>query len=249
MKYIELKVAANKAKNICHLNYRGTPNMNISSKLYLTLLLIFTIGTISCNKVTTGNTAEIDESLEPIEAVVPVESGENVSLTVNRNADKAYFDLKFENIQSNSIISNGEWNGWCIDVFKPLNSNGGVYNNVELFSTDLVEQWLPVNYLLNIQDELLANDEDLTWREIQLAIWSLRAYPAFNLDDVAITELPSSFHEDGEPLFSYEKVENILPLVESGYQEFDYTQSGTKYAVVAALPVDVQTVFAVVEKN
>jgi hypothetical protein len=224
--------------------------MKTSSKLITSLLLIVIIGGISCKKVTTGNSTEIIDSLEPIEAVTPVESGENVTLIVNINAGKqAYFDLEFENIQSNSIIGNGEWDGWCIDVFKSIDSSDGEYNNVKLFSTDLVEKWMPINYLLNIQDELRADDEELTWLEIQVAVWSLRAYPKFNLDEVTLTDLPGQFHKDGEPLFSYEKVEDILALVDSEYKEFDYTQKGTKFAVVAELPVDVQTVFAVVEKK
>lgn len=224
--------------------------MQISSKLITLLFIIVIIGSISCKNVTTGNTLEIVESLEPVELVTPVESGENVTLTVNINtAKQAYFDLEFKNIQSNPVISNGEWDGWCIDVFKSIDSNSGAYDNVKLFSTDLVEQWLPINYLLNIQEDLQANDEELTWLEIQVAIWSLRAYPKFNLNDVPITDLPGQFHKDGEPTFSYEKVEAILALVDSEYKKFDYTQKGTKYAVVVELPVDVQTVFTVVEKN
>lgn len=225
--------------------------MKMSSSQITTLLIaVLIIGGISCNTVTTGNTDNILKSLNPVEEVIPVASGENASLTVNKNAEnQAYFDLEFNNIDSNDIISNGQFDGFCIDVYKPLNSNGGVYTNVKLFSTDLVEGWIQINYLLNIQKELKANDEDLTWREIQLAIWSMRANPKFSLHDVPLTDLPSRFHEDGEPLFSYQKVEEILELVGSEYEQFDYSQQGTKYAVIAEPSDDVQTVFAVVEKN
>jgi len=221
-----------------------------SSKIIALLVTVLIFGGISCKNVTTGNTDNILDSFEPVEEVIPVESGENVSLTVNINAEKqAYFDLDLENLEANKVISNGKFDGWCIDVFKPLNTNDGVYNNVKLFSTDMVEGWLQINYLLNIREELKANDSDLTWRDIQVAIWSMLANPKFSLDDVPLTELPSRFHEDGEPLFSYQKVEEILELVGNEYEQFDYTQQGTKYAVIVELPVDVQTVFAVVEKN
>lgn len=221
----------------------------LSKQITCLLLAAFVIGGTTCKNEITGD-KKIGDSLEPIEEVTPVAGAENVTLIVETNPkNQAYFDLAFNNIQPNAIISDGNFDGWCIDAFKSINSNGGTYDNLQLFSTDRVEKWMPINYLLNIREDLIAKDQELTWLEIQLAVWSLRTYPNFRLDDIVIADLPGQFHKDGEPLFNHQKVSDILELVNNEYEQFDYTKKGTKYAIVAKLPVDVQTVFAVVEKN
>jgi hypothetical protein len=40
-----------------------------------------------------------------------------------------------------------------------------------------------------------------------------------------------------------------LEFVEENYRDFDFEESGTKFAVIAEMPVDVQTVIAVAEKK
>lgn len=218
-------------------------------KIVVALLLF-----VSCDSMLNGNkesdTPDIGESLDPIEEVTLIEGTENSILTVNINRNKnTYFSIKLDNIKSNGIIANSEYDAWCIDVWKRIDSNNRSYQNIELYSTYLVEQWKSANYLLNIQQELQTQDLELTWLEIQLAIWSLRKYPEFNLDSVTLEDLPGQFKKDGEPTFNIKKVKEVLDIVEINYRDFDYEEKGTKFAVVAKMPVDVQTVIMTVKKK
>ncbi len=189
---------------------------------------------------------ELTTSLEKIDNVSLISEAENSTIVVNKD-DHTYFDITFSNIKTNDVIENGSREGWCLDWQTPINSEGGTYHNIELYSTFRVEQWKSVNYLLNIKDDLLDSDSQITYREIQLAIWSLRFNPEFDLDEIAVEDLPDRMlTEEGEANFSYQKVEDILSIVESEYQDFEFS-SGTKFAVIAATPSDVQTIFTVVE--
>lgn len=218
---------------------------------FVNCLLVATLISISisCKDSATGDDPDLSESLEPVEEVSLISGAENTTVTVNLNEEgKAYFSVAFSNIEENEVIQNSVRAGWCIDVWKPIDHNGGTYNDIELYSTDLVEKWMPLNYLLNIQEKLINDDTGISWLEIQLAIWSLRANPEFNLDEVDLAELPGEFKENGEPNFSHEKVGEILDIVQEGYEDFDFS-SGTKFAVIAAMPSDLQTFITVVEKE
>lgn len=208
-----------------------------------TIILLFI--SVSCKSVN-GDEGGLEDSLDPVEEVIPVTGAENSTITVNKSND-TYFTLEFENIGSNDVIENGmTGEGWCIDWQMPIDSDNSVYSNISLYSTFQVEKWKRVNFLFNIVDHLQSQDPDITFREIQLVVWSLRGYPEFNLEELEVEDLPSRMVTDGEPNFSYDKVDNILQIVEAGYEDFDYTE-GTRYAVIAETPADVQTVITVVE--
>ncbi len=213
------------------------------------LFAIFMLFSISCSNSLTGSESDIIDSLAPVEDVHPITGGENVTITVNRNHTVAYFNVGFSNVRTNNVIGNGTFESWCIDWKKPIDSNNGTYNGIQLYSTDRVEKWKPVNYLLNIKNILKEKDPELSWREFQIVVWTLRSNPEFNLNKIAVEELPASFRTtDGKANFNYEKVEEILSIVKIGYKDFDYS-AGTKFAVIAETPADVQTVFVVAEKR
>ncbi|PKD44334.1 hypothetical protein [Rhodohalobacter barkolensis] len=215
-------------------------------KIYL--LAIMVLFSISCENTVSGSEPDLTDTLDPVEDVLLIPGGENATILVNKNHQTAYFSLLLSDISPNDFIENGTKEAWCIDWTKPIQSSNSTYNGIKLYSTDMVEKWKPVNYLLNISQDLRSSDPDITWRELQIAIWSLRANPEFDLDTISTEDLPSSFRtENGERNFNIEKVNEILSIVESGYEDFDFS-SGTKFAVIAETPVDVQTVFVVVEK-
>lgn len=210
----------------------------------VSLLLIIMI--FSCDDTIISG-EELEETFEPVEKVIPVSGGDRATLIVNRS-DQTYFTIEFRDITSNSVIENGTGEGWCIDWQKPIDSNGGRYEDIKLYSTFQVEKWKPTNYLLNIKDELHNNDPDLTYREMQVAIWAMQGFPEFDLDEIEISteDIPSRMMTNGEPNFSFEKVRAILERVNNEYRNFEFTK-GTKYAVIAETPADVQTVITVVE--
>lgn len=216
-------------------------------KIYLiTIMVLFSI---SCNNTSTGSEPDLSDTLDPVERVQLVPGGDNATIIVNKNQQEAYFNIQLGNISANELIENGTKEAWCIDWTKPIVSNNGIYNGIKLYSTDLVEQWMPVNYLLNISQDLISNDPDISWREMQLAIWTLRANPVFDLNTIGVDDLPSEFQNaDGEQNFDHQKIRDILAMVEDGYEDFNFS-AGTKFAVIAETPVDVQTVFVVVEKK
>ncbi|NBC27286.1 MAG: hypothetical protein GVY08_10520 [Bacteroidetes bacterium] len=200
----------------------------------------------SCSDLTGNNEDDITDTLEPVEEVTQISGAERSTMKVDRSAN-SYFRLEFSAIESNETINNGhQGEGWCIDWEKPIDSNGDIYNDVPLYSTFNVEKWNELNYLLNIKGDLIEADPDITFLEIQLAVWSLRGLPEFNLDAIALEDLPSRFRNNGQPLFDEQKVNNILQTVSEGYEDFDFVE-GTKFAVIAETPSDIQTVITVVE--
>ncbi len=218
------------------------------NKILNILLTVSILGLISsCNSITgsTENGNDLEDSLNPVEEVIPVEGGENSTITVHRASD-TYFNLEFSEIQSNSIINNGSGEGWCIDWQKPIDSDGGTYHGVKLYSTFNVKSWNQINYLFNIIEDLKSNDPEITGRDIQIVIWSLRGNPEFNVDTVSVDDLPVRMRSNGEANFDKDRVREILDIVEAGYEDFDYTE-GTRFAVIAETPPDVQTVITVVE--
>lgn len=214
---------------------------NISfSLICFSLVLLFS----SCKNLT-GDDGDISDSLDPVEEVFPLSGAESTTINVNRGQD-SYFLIQLSNLQENNVIPEGMiGEGWCIDWEIAIDSNNGTYENIPLYSTFNVEKWNPLNYLLNIKDDLMV-DLELSYHELQVAVWSLRGHPEFNLEAIPVDELPGRMRSNGEPNFSYDKVNSILEIVEAGYRDFDFVE-GTKYAVIAETPSDVQTVIVVVE--
>ena len=220
--------------------------MHFAKKLFLFVAVAAIAFSFSSCKNLTGDSGNISESLDPVENVEPVEGAESSTILVNKGSE-AYFSLEFSGMEQNSVIQNGfVGDGWCIDWQVAIESNGGVYNDIQLYSTYNVEKWNPLNYLFNIMDNLEQADPDLTYREFQAVVWSLRGFPEFDLSALSDQELPSRLLTDGQANFSREKVATILEIVESGYKDFEFVE-GTKYAVIAETPADVQTVITVVE--
>lgn len=212
--------------------------------LPLFIFSIFIVTSITSCKNLTGDSGDIYESLDPIENVVPLEGAESSTIVVNKGAD-SYFVLEFSGLQDNDVIQNGfTGEGWCIDWQKPIDSNNGTYSGIQLYSTYNVEKWNPLNFLFNIMDEIKQADPDLTYREFQAVVWSLRGFPEFNLEVITDQDLPSRLKTDGQANFSREKVATILDVIEAGYQDFEFTED-TRYAVIAETPADVQTVITV----
>jgi len=218
--------------------------MNNKSHFIIGILLTaILIAAPSCKNLSTES--DLDDSLGTVEEVTRINGANNATITVNQSQE-AYFRLNFSEINENSVISNGEGEGWCIDWKKPIDSNGGIYTDIQLYSTYNVAKWKPINYLFNIMDQLKQDDPEITSLEVQIAIWVMRGNPAFDLDNIEVTDLPGRMHNNGEPTFSREKVDYIVSRVEASYRDF-VPSEGTRFAVIAETPADVQTVITVVE--
>ena len=148
--------------------------MNISTeKLHLRQQFRYAIYTVislavfmgvSCD-IMIDDRIDVSESMDPIEKVVKVSCGDSVKVTVNRNPkQEAYFNIDFSNVLPNDVVKNGSSEGWCIDWQKSINSNQGVYKGVKLYSTYGSDKWKPINYLLNIKDELIEEKKQEAYR-------------------------------------------------------------------------------------
>jgi hypothetical protein len=74
----------------------------------------------------------------------------------------------------------------------------------------------------------------------------LRGNPEFNAESIEVDDLPARMRSNGEANFDKDRVNEILAIIEAGYEDFEFTD-GTRYAVIAETPSDVQTVITVVE--
>ena len=225
-------------------------NFGLKTNCFLFVIFIFSVSLLitSCDSVSSsGENGGVDDSLNYVEEVTPIPGADNVTLIVN-SGDETYLELEFQGIEPNDIIENGTLEGWCIDWKTPISTQNGTYPGLQLYSTYRVEKWNKVNTLLNITDQLKAEDNSITFREIQAAIWVLRPHPAFDLNNVDLDELPDDMVRDGEILFDSQKVEEIVNQVKSKVNSFTYGE-GTRFVVIAETPVDVQTVITVVSNQ
>lgn len=214
--------------------------MKTNTIFSITLLLIFMGAMASCdNSINT----DIEDTLAPYLELEAIDEASNTTLTIRRGAAAgldSYFAFDVSNIKSNGIISEGLVEGWCLEWNKPIAQNNDQHDGVKAYSTFGSKKWKPVNYLMSIKDQLKQNDPSLTYREIQVAIWSLIDVPRFNLDDVlASGRMPSRMMNNGQPNFSVTKVKEIVDRVRINADTYTYSDK-SPYLVFARTDDDSQ---------
>jgi len=184
----------------------------------------------------------IEESMDVISELTPIQGAENVTMTVNRgDRENSYFTLEFSNIESNSIINNGIFGGWCIVYDKPIDSNGGIYDGLKLFDTFGAKSFKPLNHLINERYALRDKYPDMTWKELQVLVWSVMDnLNPFDLESVD-TSLLSRLHQNGQPLYNKEMIREILSQLKESVKDWKY-EWWQDSAVVVDNGVDDQTV-------
>jgi probable HAF family extracellular repeat protein len=192
---------------------------------------------MSINSCDSYQPVSLQDSVQGVPYVELIDGAENSTITLTKGTD-SYFRLEISNIDPNDHILPGLAKAWCIDWRTPIST--GVHNGIRLHSSYGDKSLKPVNYLLNIKGALMAQDRDLTYKEIQVAIWSLLHYPEFNLNKIRADQLPSDMIRDGKPDFDRKKAGQIVMLVNSQVDSFEYNPSN-RYAVVAETPSNTQT--------
>lgn len=214
---------------------------------FLMLALAFAGLSFMLTSCDTRESLGLQNSLEVIPDLSLIEGGENSNITVN-DGTESYFAFDVANIKPNQHISEGTSKGWCIVWDKPIASGNTTHAGLRLYSSYGDKQWKPLNYLLNIRESLINNHSDISYREIQAAIWSLMDFPEFNLNNISIDQLPSRMVRDGQYNFDREKVNHIVKHVRDNYESFEYSTAST-YAVVAETPSDTQTIIIEVSES
>ena len=172
----------------------------------------------------------LEESVAPYLELEAIEGASNTTVTVNRGAAHgldSYFSLDLSNFETNGLIGEGVTEGWCLEWNKPIRQNNDVHDGVELFNTFGSDTWKGPNYLMTIKNELKASDPELTYKEIQVALWSLIEEPAFNIDKVLQDgRMPSRLMTNGQPNFDVDKTKQIVNRVRNEVKAYTYEPGG-----------------------
>ncbi|MFO8069613.1 MAG: hypothetical protein R6U02_06570 [Alkalibacterium sp.] len=155
----------------------------------------------------------LDESLDKVPDVTLIKGAENASVRVNRGTT-SNFSIDIDNVEWNNLISNGEREAYCIAWKDPISSNNDIYEGVGVYSTAGDKQFDDVNRLFSMKNALLKADPEITWREIQVAVWSLIPFQEFDMNMPA-DELPDEVRSNGEANFDKGKVQFILDAVQN----------------------------------
>lgn len=179
--------------------------------------------------------SNFDDSIQPLTELSLIPETTNTSIKVKQGSAHgldSYFAFDLSNIQSNSIVRDGVTEAWCVEWNKPIRYDGIDYKDIEMYSTYGSEKWKPVNYLMNIRNELKSEDPELTYREFQVAIWSLIDNPGFDMDGLLKNgEMPSRLMHNGNPNFNVTKVKKILDKVWSESKDFKYNKTSKFLAI------------------
>lgn len=214
--------------------------MGNKSYLLLSGVLLLSIFFLSaCN----NPGSSLEESVKPYLELESIEEASSTTVTVNKGSARgldSFFAFDLSNIKPNGFVNNGLKEGWCLEWDKPLDSNNGVQTEVEMYNTHGSNSWKPANYLMNIKNALQSNDPELTYREIQVALWSLIEVPAFNIDK-ALQDgtMPSRMMTNGSPNFNVEKTKGIVNKVRNEVDDFVY-KSGTPVIVYSNMSSEYQ---------
>jgi len=194
----------------------------------------------------------LEESVAPYLELEAIEGASNTNVAVNRGSVHgldSYFAFDLSNIKTNGLINEGVIEGWCLEWNKPIGQNNDVYQGVELYNTFGSDTWKAPNYLMNIKNELQVNDPELTYKEIQVALWALIDEPAFNIDKILQDgRMPSRMMTNGKPNFDVDKTKQIVSYVRSKVKGFEY-KPGSPVIVFARTGESDQNIGGVTEQT
>ena len=178
---------------------------NIAITLLTAIIASVIFGVTGCDK---GTEVDFAESFKYVKSVTPINSPQNTSMDLQDGNQESFFTVK--------LNGGAAMEAWCVEWNERANKE--TQKGVNLYSTRGKEQWKKLNYFMSIKDELKANDPDLTYREIQVVIWSLIDNPTFDVDKIDEYEnLSTRIYKDGTPLFEVKKVKNILSNIENHF--------------------------------
>ncbi len=177
--------------------------------LTIAILVASVLAFTSCDII--SEKGSLEESLNVVPNVSLIEGAENANVRVNRGTT-SNFIVDIQNVKWNNLISNGERDAYCIAWKDPISSNNDIYEGVGVYSTAGDKQFAGVNRLFSIKNALLKADPDITWREIQVAIWELIPFQEFDMN-MPVNQLPSEVRLNGQANFNKERVQFILDAV------------------------------------
>jgi hypothetical protein len=175
---------------------------------FLILTFVSVVAFVACDVISEKG---LRESLDTVPNVSIIKGAENANIRVN-GANNSIFNVDIQNVEWNTLISNGAREGWCIAWKDPISSNNALYEGLGIYSTAGDKNFDDVNRLFTIKNSLMKADPGITWREIQVAIWSLIPFQSFDMN-MSVSDLPGSFVKDGQANFDKEKVQFVIDAV------------------------------------
>lgn len=189
----------------------------------LPLLLILSAGLMACQS--SNSVDGLEESLADIPDLNLIEGAEQVVATVNKERSRSNFTINLDGMEEISGIEAGEYAAFCALWDVPINSSNGSYGDVSLHSIKDEAYWQDINYLVNNLDRYYEEHEDLTWLEVQIALWSVMDHKKFDMNSIPREDLPSYVRDGG---FDQELIDTILEDVETNKHTFDISQPGNR---------------------
>ena len=199
----------------------------------LAIATIFIAGLFAFTSCDQSTSSEFEESFQNIKQVTPIQGAQNERLNLQPgDSQDSFFTV--------TLNDGSTKEGWCIEWDESYVQ--GEQDGVKLFSTKGQEAWKELNYFMKIKDDLRAQDPDLTFREIQVIIWSLVDNPEFNVDKISdYGNINPRIYNNGQALFDIQKVKDIVSQVNS-YFASAKNKSGNDLAGTTVIENDGQTV-------
>jgi hypothetical protein len=153
----------------------------------------------------------LDESLDIVPNVTAIKGAQNATIRVN-SGTTSNFLLELDNIEWNTLISNGTREAYCIAWKDPIQRGNATYEGVGVYSTANDKQFASVNRLFGMKNALQKADPGITWKEIQIAVWELLPFQEFDMN-MPVREMPSYMRDGDQPAFDKDRVRFILDAV------------------------------------
>ena len=144
---------------------------------HLSLMIIIAMGLLfSFSSCEPSTDVGLEKSLNSVKSATPIPEGQNQVMELKHGDNQdSFFTVQLDD----GTVRDG----WCIEWNEP--AGFGTQSGVKLYSTKGHAQWEELNYFMSIKNELRANDPALTYREIQVVIWSLIDNPSFDVDKIS----------------------------------------------------------------
>ncbi len=149
-------------------------------KLLLPMLLVAFVIT-QCD-IQDSNVGTFEDATDKVPNFTVIPGAENVTVKVDRNNDRGYFNVNLSNIGPDASILDGSYLGWCAHWSAPIDTRGKAYEDITLYSTRNDKNWNKLNYLLNNRSRFYNEIDGMTYKEVQAIIWTLIEFKEFDIE-------------------------------------------------------------------
>jgi len=192
-------------------------------KLFLPLfIVVFAFTSCDMNENPVGT---FEEAVERVPDVQLIEGADNATINVRYDRQHSYFTVNVSNIGNLESISDGVYYAWCLQMDRPISTNSD-HSGTKLYSTSSDKIFNKLNYIINRQSFYVNDLHDLTWKDIQVAMWVILETPDLRIETIA-DQMPSSV--DG---YIPENVNAIISDVQNNGRNFK-PQFGHKELIMA----------------